>query len=413
MGFMRRMILICALGAMLGMGSSRAQDPPAQPKPAEQKPADQPPPADQQTPPQGDDPGRPVLRHGGPAKKHVDSGPAKTEENIPQSLRDLPRDDAPPSAAERKETGLAGPQATADPTAPPGTAGPQAPTRPAETREQPRARRLPEAEALIEKAREAAFEFVETLPNFICDQVTKRYESKTLQPVWKYRDRVDVELMYTNGKEDYRNVRMNGKALKKGSPEDSGQWSTGEFGTVLADIFDPRTHTTFKPRGDSTASGMKAKEYGFWVDQVNSNWTIRMSYAVKPAFSGAVWIEPQSGRALRVEMGTTSLPTDYPVDKVEAIVDYDWVAIGEKKYLMPVRSQNLACETHMFNCTKNEIEFKNYRKFNVESQVLAVDSDISFPDAEDADKKPAGKTVPPQITVKPEDAPKPGTPPQP
>jgi hypothetical protein len=138
-----------------------------------------------------------------------------------------------------------------------------------------------------------------------------------------------------------------------------------------------------------------------------------MSYPVKPAHSGAVWIDPESGRALRVEMGTKSLPTDYPVDKVEAIVDYEWVKIGEKQYLMPVRSQNLACETHMFNCTKNEIEFKNYRKFNVESQVLQVDSDISFPDEDDPKaKKPAGKTEPPQITVKPEEAPKPNAPPQ-
>jgi hypothetical protein len=120
-----------------------------------------------------------------------------------------------------------------------------------------------------------------------------------------------------------------------------------------------------------------------------------------------VWIEPENGRTLRVEMGTKSLPTDYAVDKVETIVDYEWVKIGEKQYLMPVRSENLACETHMFNCTKNEIEFKNYRKFNVESQVLQVDSDISFPDAEDPNAgKTAGKTEPPQITVKPEEAPK-------
>lgn len=379
---MRRWIVICALGALLRTGGLLAQDPPAQQTPAQQ-PADQPPPS-------GADPGRPVLRHGGPAKKHVDSGPAKTEENIPQPLRDLPPDNAPP-AAENKAT---------EPAGPPAAAGPS------QTREQPPGRRLPEAEALVEKAREAAFDFVENLPNFICDQVTKRYESKTIKPVWKYRDRVEVELMFANGKEDYRNVRLNGKVLKKGSPEDSGQWSTGEFGTVLADLFDPRTHTNFKPRGDSTASGMKAKEYAFSVNQVDSHWTIRMAYAVKPAYSGAVWIEPQSGRTLRVEMGTTSLPTDYPVDKVEAIVDYEWVSIGEKKYLMPVRSQNLACETHMFTCTKNDIEFANYRKFNVESQVLAVDSDISFPDADEPGKKPAGKTEPPQITVPPPETPK-------
>ncbi len=396
---MRRLIVICALGAVCGACGLRAQEPPSDQKPSEQQTPAGAKPSAQQPPSKEDDPGRPVLRHGGPAKKRVDSGPAKTEENIPQPLRDLPRDDAGPSAAEREETGRAGARAAAGPAA-------------AEDRIP--ARRLPEAEALIEKARDTAFDFVDNLPNFICDQVTKRYESKTLKPVWKYRDQVEVELMFTNGKEDYRNVRKNGKALKKGSPEDSGQWSTGEFGSVLADIFNPGTHAKFKLRGDATASGMKAKEYAFSVIQPDSHWTIKMGYPVKPAFSGAVWIEPQSGHTLRVEIGTKSLPTDYPVDKVESIVDYEWVKIGEQKYLMPVRSQNLACETHMFNCTKNEIEFKNYRKFNVESQVLQVESDITFPDQEDPKaKKPAGKTEPPQITVKPEEAPKPSGPPQP
>jgi hypothetical protein len=394
---MRRLIVIGVLGAVCAVYGLRARQQTPDQKPSDQQTPAEPKPSEQQPPPKEDDPGKPVLRHGGPAKKHVDSGPTKTEEDIPKPLRDLPPDDSQP--VERKEAG---------PAAAPAAAGPAA------GKERIPARRLPEAEALIEKARNATFDFIDNLPNFICDQTTKRYDSKTLKPVWKYKDRVEVELMFTGGKEDYRNVRMNGKALKKGAPEDSGQWSTGEFGSILADIFDPQTHTRFKLRGDSTASGMKAKEYEFSVALADAHWTIRMSYSVKPAYSGAVWIDPESGRALRVEMGTKSLPTDYPVDKVEAFVDYEWVKIGEKQYLMPVRSQNLACETHMFNCTKNEIEFKNYRKFNVESQVLQVDSDISFPDEEDPNaKKPAGKTEPPQITVEPEDTPKPNAPPQP
>ena len=392
---MRPFILICTLGTVLTAGGMRAQTPSSEQKPSEQPPSDQQP-ANQQPPPKEDDPGRPVLRHGGPAKKRADSGPTKTEENIPKPLRDQPQDDTRPVMTDREET-----VSTTTRVAP----------RKDESGEVVNGRRLPPAEALIERARDASFDFVDNLPNFICDQLTKRYMSKTFKPEWKYRDKVEVELLFTDGKEDYRNVRMNGRVLKKGSPEDSGQWSTGEFGSVLADIFDPRTHTRFKLRGDSTASGMKAKEYEFSVSQMDSHWTIRMGYPVRPSYSGSVWIDPESARALRVEMGTSSLPTDYPVDKVESVVDYDWVAIGEKKYLMPVRSENLACETHLFNCTKNEIEFKNYRKFNVESQVLQVESDISFPDEEESKgKKPAGKTEPPQITVKPEENPPPNEP---
>ncbi len=267
----------------------------------------------------------------------------------------------------------------------------------------PAARRLPSGDPLIEKARDAVFEFVDSLPNFVCDQVTRRYESHKIQTDWKYKDRMEVELLFTGGKEDYRNVRHNGKPLKKGSPEDSGQWSTGEFGSLLAALFHPETNAKFKFRSDSTAAGTAAKIYDYVVPKATSHWEVRMGFPIKPSYSGAVWIDPGSGKVLRVEMGTKALPSNYPVDKVEEIVDYDWVTIGGTRYLMPVKSDNLACQSGTFDCTKNELEFKNYRKFAVESNVLAVDSDISFPE-DDAQKtkKPEGKYDPPQINVPPD-----------
>jgi hypothetical protein len=71
-------------------------------------------------------------------------------------------------------------------------------------------------------------------------------------------------------------------------------------------------------------------------------------------------------------------------------VDYSWVTISGKKFLLPVKSENLACVRGTFDCTKNEIEFRNYRKFTAESQVLQVESEITFeeePPKADAKKK--------------------------
>jgi hypothetical protein len=368
---MRRPIAICVLAAALAAGAVAGWDPPAEQEPASKE-----------TPPaKADDPGRPVLRRGGPAQKHADSGPAKSEANIPKPIRDLPKEEGASAPREREDRE-------------PGTATGAAPV----------ARRAAAGDPLIEKAREAVFDFIDTLPNFVCDQVTRRYSSHKIQTDWKYKDRLEVELVYSGGKEDYRNVRHNGKPLKKGSPEDSGQWSTGEFGSLLGALFHPQANAKFKFRSDSKAAGMDAKVYDYTVPKAESHWEIRIGSRVKPSYSGAVWIDPVSGRVLRIEMGTKSLPAGYPVDKVETIVDYDWVNIGGTKYLMPVKSDNLSCQTGTFDCNKNEIEFKNYRKFSVESNVLAVDSDISFPEQEvEKPKKPAGKLDPPQITAKPED----------
>jgi hypothetical protein len=87
-------------------------------------------------------------------------------------------------------------------------------------------------------------------------------------------------------------------------------------------------------------------------------------------------------------MNARQLPTDYAVDKVETTVDYGWVTIAGKRYLMPTKSEVLSCQRGMFVCSRNEIEFRNYRRFQVESQVMQVESDISFPEQEPAkDKK--------------------------
>lgn len=250
---------------------------------------------------------------------------------------------------------------------------------------------------VIGKAQERAFEFIENLPNFICDQITMRSISKTLKPDWKLQDRIQVELIYTNGKEDYRNIRVNGKPLKRGSPEDTGTWSTGEFGSVLADLFAPETDAQFTFKRVSEIGGVQARLYDYRVAKQNSHWDIRIGRSVKPAYRGSVWIDPASGHTLRIEMNTRSLPQDYEVDTVETTIDYSWVPISGRKYLLPVKSENLACFRGTFNCTLNEIDFRNYRKFSVESQVLQVDSDVSFPEADDP-KKPKSETIPPSLT---------------
>lgn len=319
--------------------------------------------AAQQQPEPAPDPGRPVLRRGGAAQKR-EPVKAPEERRAPQGpYREVIVDEEG-----RTEKAAAGEGA-------------------------------PARDDLLARAEVAAFEFNEKLPSFICDQFVSRYESKTLKPDWKLQDRVQLELAYTKGKEEYRNIRINGKPLKKGSPEESGSWSTGDFGTTLVSIFSSTRPEDFRLRGDSDAAGLKATVYDFSVPKERSQWTIRYGYAVKPAHEGALWIDPDSARVLRIEMSSRRLPTNYDIDKVEMTVDYGWVDIAGTRYLLPVRSENLACFRGTFTCTRNEIEFKNYRKFQVESQVLQVESEITFPEVDD--DKPKPKTVPPSITPEP------------
>lgn len=253
-------------------------------------------------------------------------------------------------------------------------------------------------EQFIEKAREAAAQFSESLPNFICQQMTTRYQTEGRPVSWQAVDVVTASLVYEDGKESYHNIAVNGKLTKKSMEESGGSWSTGEFGTTLRDVMSPYTDATFYNRRESTASGLQAYKYGYEVEQQNSHWkTIIGGQSVMPAYKGAIWFDRKSYRTLRIEMEARKIPDEFPADHIEWTVDYAFVRIGTSEYLLPVHAENLTCWRGTSRCGRNALDFRNYRKFTGESQILQTDSTITFEGEENKDQ-PA--TTPQKTTTK-------------
>jgi hypothetical protein len=193
---------------------------------------------------------------------------------------------------------------------------------------------------------------------------------------WQAMDIVTAEVVYEKGKEDYRNVTVGGKPAKKSMEEIGGAWSTGEFGTVLINLFNPGTAAQFHYRKDSRVAGINAKEYGFEVAHENSHWTVRYgSQSYVPAFSGSVWIDPATSRVLRIEMEARSFPDQFETDHVESSTDYEYIRLGgAPQYLLPVHSETLSCQRGTNNCARNTIDFRNYHKFEGQSTITFGDS---------------------------------------
>jgi hypothetical protein len=225
-------------------------------------------------------------------------------------------------------------------------------------------------QVFIEKARMVASTFVEGLPNYICQELTTRYASETRVPSWNVIDTVSAEVVYENGKESYRNLAINGKATKK-SPEDSGAWSTGEFGTILANLFASGTDASFKYVQDDTIAHRAASVYDFQVTRPRSSWKIRVpGQYILPAYKGSVWIDKESGHALRIEMQAKDIPEEFPRISVETAVDFEYISLGTPdKFLLPVHAEVLSCARGSNACDRNVIEFRNYHKFSGESTI--------------------------------------------
>lgn len=226
-------------------------------------------------------------------------------------------------------------------------------------------------EALIDRAREEALNFIEGLPNYVCNENTTRYVSEGNVNNWHAIDVVTLELVYEAGKEDYRNIQINGKPVK-GKVEDTGAWSTGEFGTILIDLLSPYTNAKFHYVKDSPLSGFSTSLYDFSVERQNSHWHIQFaSQSILPAYKGSIWVDKKSARVIRIEMQATNIPKDFPEDAVETAVDYGYISLGANdKFFLPTQAEILSCERGANACGRNVIEFRNYHRFTGDSKII-------------------------------------------
>jgi len=288
-----------------------------------------------------DDEGPPVLKHGG---KTVARKPA-----------------AAPPAAQTSQPELSAQNRTPDPGDP---EPPARDYRPATTAPQ-----RPE-DAALEKARQEAGAFLETLPNYVCQELMTRYQSSSNVVSWQPLDVVSMALVYENGSESYRDIAINGKATRKKIEDLPGSWSTGEFGTVLADIFSSGTSADFEFRKESKSGGRAALLFDFSVEREHSHWRIMVaSQLVTPPYKGSVWIDKETKRVLRIEMQATHIPEAFPADKVEMATDYEFVRFSEFQFLVPVHAETLACDRGTDICSRNAIDFRNYHKYSGESTI--------------------------------------------
>jgi hypothetical protein len=228
----------------------------------------------------------------------------------------------------------------------------------------------PERDSLIRRAADAALDFSETLPNYVCREVISRFQNTDRDADWRLLDTVEADLVYEDGLENYRDIAVNGRRVNK-MEEVGDAWSTGEFGTVLRHLFATDTMTEFQLLETSRIAGVDAREYSFTVKQDLSMWNVRVeSRSYHPAYSGRIWIDPSTARALRIEMEATAFPADFPVDRVETTTDYEYVRLsGTTRYLLPVRASMLGCQRGTLTCFRNNIDFRNYRKFEAESKI--------------------------------------------
>jgi hypothetical protein len=207
-----------------------------------------------------------------------------------------------------------------------------------------------------------------------------RSSSRNLGRKWKRDDIVEAEVLTVEGKVDYGNIKVNGKPTNAESFwQVDGTWSIGEYGAEVISLFHPSSRTQFTKRGADRIEDRETLVYDYEVKEEYSHWQIDADgHAAVPGHHGKVWIDLETGRALRVEGQTTYLPYDFPLSSIASVLQYGEVEIDGRRYMLPSLAQKTTCQRGSAFCRRLDIEFLDYRKFSSESTLVTTDSDIEF-----------------------------------
>jgi hypothetical protein len=255
-----------------------------------------------------------------------------------------------------------------------------------------------EHEKIVADARAIALDYSRRLPDFICLQLTRRYDDPLGESGFVLQDTVAAQLTYFEQKEDYKVIsrKANYKVAPKndkwtGSSSTSldGVTSSGEFGTLLKDIFEPRTHADFWFQRRGSLHRHVTLIFGYRVPARNSKWRIEYNpgaLVCTTEYTGSLFIDPETHAVMRVSMEARRIPTSFPVQDVWIQLDYAWQDLAGEKFLLP-STVVLNMREGRVN-KKNEIDFRSYRKYSAASAVtFEADSAGAISDENQKDKQ--------------------------
>ena len=253
-----------------------------------------------------------------------------------------------------------------------------------------------EQAAIISQARDYALNYSKQLPDFICTQVTRRYAAPRpgtkyggpagSSPSWQALDTLTIKLSYFEQKEDYKLILVNNTITKQDYRTLGGATSTGDFGSMMKDIFEPGTEARFEWDHWGTLRGRRVMAFAYHVAQSRSQWhiTYERSMDIVPAYRGLVYVDQKTHDIMRVTLAAEDLPATFPVKMAETILDYDFQDISGHTFLLPLKATTtMGADDYM---TRNDAEFRIYRKYSAESA-------ISFDSAETPPPLPDDKTT--------------------
>jgi hypothetical protein len=220
------------------------------------------------------------------------------------------------------------------------------------------------AEALLDHVRQVNLEFAANLPNFVADEIGKRYTAPLTSSAWHSVDTVESEIIFRGGGASREHIRLNGKPWDRPFQDLPGYVWGVFFGTQFRPLFSTDCPTTIEFEGRETAQGRSLLAFRFASPPAACFRLFGKRGKMapySPARTGRFLVEDPGGRVVRYEEEST-LTEGREMDRWTVEESWEYVKIGDATHLMPV-GVKITGRSAEGLWSRVDVAYKNHRHF--------------------------------------------------
>lgn len=147
-----------------------------------------------------------------------------------------------------------------------------------------------------------------------------------------------------------------------------------------------------------TLRGKRMAVFSYSIDSAHSSYTIdyNREQQIVTAYEGLVYADKDTGVISRLTFHAKNIPASFPVQDASNRLDYDNVEIAGRPYNLPLsasmRMKARERSPSGYVTTKNDIEFRMYRKFG--SDITITFEPEPLPDDKTKEQPPSTEQAP-------------------
>jgi hypothetical protein len=227
---------------------------------------------------------------------------------------------------------------------------------------------------ILDQIKQYAMTYTQNLPNFICLQVTRQYVDPDSTDRFRMVQTINAQLSYHDGEEEHKVISVNGKLMNVGfedvNVKAGGAISTGEFGGMMRSIFEEKSQAEFNWDHWGTLRGKRMAVFNYYITSGRSDYriTYENTQQIITAYRGLIYADEYTGAISRITLTAVDIPRSFPVNEASEILDFGDTEINGQIYNCPLKADLRMRSGRQKD--KNDIEFRLYRKFGTESNIV-------------------------------------------